>query len=286
MALLATEQGRYLSGAHIRHSLDRHGIRQMATRKQDAETTPKIYSAPALEKGLDILEALCRSESGLTQKELSTLLGRSVSEFYRMLSCLVRRDYVSSYQDKFAITTKLFQLSQIHPPTRRLITEAMPIMQQLAGTIGFGCDLRVYNNGSQTVIASVDAPSGIGFSVRVGSEIEVKPTASGRILIALQDPDVMELRLRESLEGSSPADLQAFRKDAHEAAVKGFASIRSHQYAGLHAISFPILDTDHHAIAALTVPMLPRVDGAKQATSTEVESELRESADRLSRRIK
>ena len=258
----------------------------MAIRKQDAETTSKVYSAPALEKGLDILEALCRSDSGLTQKELSTLLGRSVSEFYRMLSCLVRRDYVSSYQDKFAITTKLFRLSQIHPPTRRLIIEAMPIMQELTARVEFACDLRVYNNGSQTVIASVDAPSGIGFSVRVGSEIEVEPTASGRVLIALQDPDVMELRLRESLNGCATAEIKAFRKDAHEAAVKGFSSIRSHQYAGLHAISFPVLDSNHHAIAALTVPMLPRVDGAKQATLAEVESALRESSDRLSRRIK
>jgi DNA-binding IclR family transcriptional regulator len=258
----------------------------MAIPRLDTETTPKVYSAPALEKGLDILEALCRSEAGLTQKELSTQLGRSVQEFYRMLSCLVRRDYVSSYQDKFAITTKLFQLSQIHPPTRRLITEAMPIMQELATRVGFACDLRIYSNGRQTVIASVDAPSGIGFSVRVGSELELEPTASGRILIALQDPEVMELRLRESLNGSSPAKIKAFRKDAHEVAVKGFASIRSQQYAGLHAVSFPVLDANHHAIAALTVPMLPRVDNAKQATLAEVEGALRDSSDRVSKRIR
>ena len=78
---------------------------------------------------------------------------------------------------------------------------------------------------------------------------------------------------------------EGVRKDAHEAAVRGFASIRSRQYSGIHAISFPVLDANRHAIAALTVPMLPRVDGTKQASLGEVEKVLRRSAERLSKRI-
>ncbi|RYF54405.1 MAG: hypothetical protein EOO39_39410 [Cytophagaceae bacterium] len=35
------------------------------------------YSAPALDKGLDILEALCQSENGLTQQEIAARLGRT-----------------------------------------------------------------------------------------------------------------------------------------------------------------------------------------------------------------
>jgi DNA-binding IclR family transcriptional regulator len=254
-------------------------------KRDDSLAGPKVYSAPALEKGLDILEALSNSEVALTQKELSVLLGRSVSEFYRMLSCLVRREYVANYQDKFSITTKLFRLAQIHPPTRRLIAEAMPIMQELARQVDFSCDLRVYNQGSQTVIASVEAPSGIGFAVRVGSEIAVAPTASGRVLVAFQDPEEMELRIRESMGDSSPSAIKAFRRDVHEAAVKGFSSIDSHQYAGVHAISFPVLDMNRQAIAAITVPMLPRVDGVPQMSLRNVEDAMRQSVVRLSERI-
>lgn len=254
------------------------------TTREDEKLAP-VYSAPALEKGLDILEVLSRSEHGLTQKELSALLGRSVSEFYRMLNCLVRRDYVANDQDKFSITTKLFKLAHANPLSRRLITESMPIMQELAVRIGFACDLRVYNKGSQTVISSVEAPTGIGFAVRVGSEIAVAPTASGRVIIAFQDPDIMELRIRESLAGRPASEVTSFRRAVHDAAVKGFCQIRSHQYAGLHAVSFPILDINRHAVAAMTVPMLPRVDGTPQPSFAEVQEVLRESATRLGRRI-
>lgn len=243
------------------------------------------YYAPALEKGLDILEALCLSETGLTQKEIAGRLDRSVNEIYRMLSCLVRREYVDSQNDKFSITSKLFQMSRAHPPTERLIAEALPAMQELAHKVGFACDLRVYSMGSQTVIASVNTPSGIGFNVRTGAEIAVAPTASGRVLIAFQTAETMEMRISESLGELPPKDLNNFRKDLHEVAVKGFASIKSRQYEGLYAVSFPILDMDHNAIAALTVPIVPRIDGASQATRAQVEDALRECTAYLNSRV-
>jgi len=255
------------------------------TTEDSSAKTANSYSAPALEKGLDILEVLCQSETGLTHKEIATRLGRSVSELYRMLNCLVRRNYVANYNDTYSITTKLFQLSQIHPPTQRLLTEAMPILQELSLQVSFPCDLRVYNKGVQTVIASVQTPTGIGFATRVGSEIEVAPSASGRVLVAFQAAETVELRIRESLPDKSAKEINAFGQEIHAVAVKGFASIQSNQYAGLYAISFPILDINRHAVAALTVPMLARIDGVRQATRFEVEDALRTSAARLSSRI-
>jgi DNA-binding IclR family transcriptional regulator len=243
------------------------------------------YSAPALEKGLDILELLHESEVALTQREISARLGRSVSELYRMLNILVRRNYVANYDDKFAPTTKLYKLSQAHPPVRRLLKAAIPIMEELAREVDFGCDLRVYNIGSQTVLASVDAPSGLGFSVRTGSEIAVAPSASGRVLLAFQDSDTMELRLREAFEGRPESEMKTFRKELHEVAVKGFAALNSRQYEGLYAISFPVLDINRHALAALTVPMLPRIDSPRQASREDVVLALRAAASRLSQSI-
>ena len=53
------------------------------------------YRAPALDKGLDILELLAGIDGGLTQAEIAKQLGRSPNEFYRMLDRLVRRGYVT-----------------------------------------------------------------------------------------------------------------------------------------------------------------------------------------------
>ena len=243
------------------------------------------YSAPALDKGLDILEALCQAENGLTQQEIAARLGRNLGEIYRMLNCLVQRNYVANYGNVYTITPKLFQLSHFHPPTYRLLTEAMPIMEELSREISFPCDLRVYNKGVQTVIASIQPPNGLGFMTRVGSEIAVAPSASGYVLVAFQDPVIMEMRIQESLPNKSQAEVTIFRIVLNDVIDKGFASIQSNQYAGLHAISFPILDINGFAVAAMTVPMLARIDGTQQATHQEVEDKLRKSAANLSHKI-
>ncbi len=243
------------------------------------------YSAPALEKGLDILEALCQCENGLTQQELATRLGRNLGEIYRMLNCLVQRNYVANYGNTYTITSKLFQLSHYHPPTYRLLTEALPIMESLSRTVSFPCDLRVYNNGFQTVIASIQPPNGLGFMTRVGSEIEVAPSASGLVLLAFQDPIIKEIRIKESLPDKSETEIEAFRNNLKEIESKGFASIKSNQYAGLHAIAFPILDMNGNAVAAMTVPMLARIDGTNQFTQEEVEQKLKECVSSLSQKI-
>lgn len=243
------------------------------------------YSAPALDKGLDILEALSKCENGLTQQEIATQLGRKLGEIYRMLNCLVQRNYVTNYGNVYTITSKLFQLSHFHPPTYRLLTEALPIMEGLSRAILFPCDLRVYNNGFQTVIAAIQPPNGLGFMTRVGSEIEVAPSASGMVLLAFQDQIIKDIRIRESLPNSSETEIVTFNNSLKEVVSKGFASIKSKQYEGLHAISFPILDMNGNAVAALTVPMLARIDGTNQFTHKQVEEMLRESVANLSQKI-
>ncbi|MEK1861854.1 MAG: helix-turn-helix domain-containing protein, partial [Rhizobium leguminosarum] len=87
------------------------------------------YRAPALDKGLDILELLAGVDSGLTQAEIAKRLDRSPNEFYRMLDRLVRRGYVTRLDgDRYSLTLKLFGLAQLHAPVRRLASYATPLM--------------------------------------------------------------------------------------------------------------------------------------------------------------
>lgn len=250
------------------------------------EPEKRIYAAPALEKGLDILEILCKSEKPLSQKEIAKQLDRSVGEIYRMLTCLVDRNYVSQVDESsYSITTKLFELSHINPPTHRLLFEAMPVMQRLAKELDQSCHLTVYSQGKQLVLAKVDAPSGMGFSVRTGSELEVLISASGRVLLAFQSAETTRLWIEESIqrrpEQSDPqigAILDTIRKI-------GFESIPSVQVRGLYAVSFPILDTQGRALAAMTVPYAERIDQNQRKSIPEVTATLGAAARSLSERI-
>jgi len=71
------------------------------------------YRAPALEKGLDVLELLASAKRPLTLSQISKQLGRSVSEMFRTVHVLQMRNFicVSSRGDGFELAGKVFSLA-------------------------------------------------------------------------------------------------------------------------------------------------------------------------------
>jgi DNA-binding IclR family transcriptional regulator len=251
-----------------------------------AEAEGRSYAAPALEKGLDILELLCSTEQPLSQKDMAQRLGRSVGEIYRMVACLVARNYLTLVDENtYGVTTKLFELSHIHPPTHRLLFEATPIMQRLAGELDQSCHLTVYGQGKQVVLCKADTPSGMGFSVRAGAELDVLVSASGRVLLAFQDEETRRLRIEESLQRRPEQANPRFEGTLTAIRAAGHASMPSVQVRGLYAVSFPILDAQGRALAALTVPYAERIDQVQRQSIPQVTDALALAARTLTRRI-
>ncbi|QUJ70229.1 helix-turn-helix domain-containing protein (plasmid) [Photobacterium sp. GJ3] len=71
---------------------------------KDVDLKETRYRAPALDRGLDILEVLAKQSGGLTRTELVSELGVSASQIYRMLERLVARGYVNRIEggDRYA----------------------------------------------------------------------------------------------------------------------------------------------------------------------------------------
>src|SRR6201991_567648 len=130
------------------------------------------YRAPALDKGLDILELLAATEDGLSQAEMPKSLERSPNEIYRMLDRLVRRAYVRrTSADRYELTLKLFELAHQTPPIRRLVSQATPIIRRFAREAEQAVHLVTHDRNVLVVIAQVDSPGYWNVSVRVGSRI-------------------------------------------------------------------------------------------------------------------
>ena len=87
----------------------------------------KNYSAPALEKGLDILELLSNFQEGLTQAEIANKLNKSVNEIYRMLSTLRHREYITFDEetDVYNLSYKILNMTAKFEPFKTLGLEVM-----------------------------------------------------------------------------------------------------------------------------------------------------------------
>jgi DNA-binding IclR family transcriptional regulator len=151
-------------------------------------TLPDIrrYAAPALDKGLDILEHLSSEMAPLSQLEIARALGRTPSEIYRMLMCLEERGYVMREEGtgKFRLTLRLYELSHRQNSTTLLRKAARLPMEILAESLGEACHLSVIHGANLLVLMERMPSCQVCLAVGEGSRIPVLRTTSGKLLLA------------------------------------------------------------------------------------------------------
>lgn len=244
-------------------------------------------SAPALEKGLDLLEALAEEPAGLTQKAIAERVGRSVGEIFRMLGVLELRGYVlrDAPSGRYRLTLRLFELAHRNPPTRLLLQAAEGEMGRLANDIGHACHL-VGLHGERILVIAQSQPERqlMGWAVRVGAGFPLSSAyASARVLVAFQRPERRAGLIQRMGEvDGDRADLDLAGR-LETIARNGFDMAASQVTQAVTDISFPVIDHFGYAIAALTVAIvLPPDDRTLPAQFLEP---IREAAGAISRAI-
>lgn len=252
----------------------------------DDEDGDDKYRAPALSKGLDILELLASEADGKSQADIAKTLGRTTSEIFRMLMVLRKRGYVQLDEegDRYALTTKMFEVAHRHPPIRRLTAVAGEAMQRLADRINQSMHLAILHSGRVLVIAQVDCPDNNITSVRLGAHIPLFDTASGRVLAAWME----QARLDDLLSAADPAPetkRQAFVGDLAGVRAAGYCENDSLTIAGVRNISAPIRDLTGRVVAAATIPFIRRLSGTSVISADESRAALLDMAAAVSRQL-
>ena len=245
-----------------------------------------VYRAPALDKGLDILELLATQPQGLTRSQIVKDMARSPNEIYRMLERLVARQYVtrSASGDRYALSLKLFARAHAHPPLNRLINQALPVMDDFACRAEQSCHMGVYDRGNVLIAAQINSPRGWSFSVQRGARVGLLDTASGHMLLAYADADSRQRMLAEHrpLDGEVPVTDDGLAQTLAAIRAQGYVERDSAQSFGVVDISFPILAPDNTALATLTCPYIRRIDRHVGPDLAAVRACLREASAALS----
>lgn len=223
-----------------------------------SDETERKYRAPALEKGLDILELLAREGVPLTTSQIATQLGRSVSELFRMVLTLEYRGYIASSDsgDGYELTNHLFTLGMAQAPTRMLLEVALPVMKELTEAVGQSCHMVVASGDQVVVVARIESPLDLGFAVRLGYRRRVLDAASGQLLYGLRS-EQERAAWRPLLEASDPDDsrLPEFLREAEQAAQRGYVRRPSDFVDGVTDFACPVMGREG-PVAALIVPFI------------------------------
>lgn len=237
------------------------------------ETSDK-YRAPALEKGLDIIELLASHGEGLTQGEVAKALDRSQSEIYRMLSTLVRRGYVmrSASGDRYSLSLKMFSISQRHPPIGRVIEAALPRMRAVTRIAWQSCHMGMESNGDIVIVASAESPGSWGLALKTGTVIGLWNTGTGRVIAAFRSKEEIDdlIETHRCAVGEPKLDREDFYAHLKRIREAGFEKMPSATTIGVTNLAFPIFGPTNNVVAVLSCPYLERVDDLEVPSLDEI----------------
>lgn len=244
------------------------------------------YRAPALDKGLDIIELLARHPFGMSRTEIVKEMGRSPSEIYRMMERLVSREYIcrSIHGDRYSLTMKLFLLANEYPPHRRLVDQALPLMDQFADKTQQSVHLVTLDRGKIIVIARASSNANWEFSLKIGAQLDLIDTASGKTFLAFQSIARRRELLAHSRKNCSTSnlDLSFLEKELNDIRAMGCRSAASTQLIGVSDISVPVLSSNGEAFSVLTCPHIERVNPEEIINRETALKELQTIAQKLS----
>ncbi|KWF32435.1 ArsR family transcriptional regulator [Burkholderia diffusa] len=242
------------------------------------------YRAPALEKGLDILELLIDRQYGMAQADICRALKRSRSELYRMMQVLEDRGYIYRVDrhDRYALTMKLYLLGQHHAPTRSLSALVTPLLQQFAAQTIQSCYMTVFDGDAMVVIAMAASETEWNIAVRIGTRVPLLGSAAGEMYLTVQDED-----RRTRLFRNVGVDVESWSRPYGDEAlhghfVDGHVCRPNERIPGITDIAVPIVDKSGSAIAILACPYLELSGATAVMSIKQVSAALCETAQRIS----
>lgn len=252
--------------------------------KSDRRKPAGHYSAPALEKGIDIVELLADEPAGLTIVEIASRLRRSINEVFRIIVVMGRHGWLvkNPETDRYSVTYHLLEMAMRATPARSLTSVAGPIMSTLAAQTNQSCHLVVRAGGRGLIIQREENASlQGGFALRPGAYVDLARSCSGHVLLAFAPA-----YLYDTIVGQLPRPLSwpLARLETRIAQVRrrGYEVQASSRTAGVTDIGFPIFGFDGRVAAALTIPYLAVIDKTAPASINEARKLLQKAAKQVS----
>jgi DNA-binding IclR family transcriptional regulator len=256
-------------------------------KKKSGASATREYSAPALKKGIEIVELLAGVPGGLTISEITTRLRRSMNEVFRIVVVMESLGWLQKDAEtsRYSVTYHLLELALRATPAQSLTAAAAPVMERLSIDTNQSCHLVVRAAGRGLIVERQENASlQGGFALRAGASVDLVRSCSGHVLLAFLAPHVYDVIIRQ-LPRPAAWPLGRFNRRLAQVRKRGFEIQPSFRTAGVTDIGFPIFAFDGRVVAALTVPYLTLIDDSAPASLEETRELLGAAARRISARL-
>lgn len=215
---------------------------------QSESDDESIYKVPNLEKGLTIIELLSSRIDGLTFAEIQNHVNVAKTTAYRILSTLVRRDYLEFDEatKRYSISKKILAIGLSSIKEHNLTEIVLPEMQFLRDEIGESVFFGVLSNDGIVLIERSVGTHAFCFNIAPGNVITAPGSAPYKAMIAFM-PKEQRNRLLNKMKFVKFNENTITTRKGYEEEIKrvkkqGFALDLEEELYGVICLSVPILN--------------------------------------------
>lgn len=216
--------------------------------------------APALARGLGILDALCRAgASGLSLAEISRAIGSPKNSTSRLLGTLESAGYVtrSGSPCRFLLTAKMLLVGRlaIDPPS--LVASSLDIMRRLRDETGETVQLGIGVGDGGVIVEKAESRRPVRVNMDIGLRFGLHDNAPGKLLLAWRPAEERAATIRRLvLDRSTPrtiTDPAGLESECERILACGYATDRGEADEGIHCVAAPVRAPDGGLIAVLWI---------------------------------
>ncbi|MGZ5035672.1 MAG: IclR family transcriptional regulator [Usitatibacter sp.] len=210
-----------------------------------------------VQKALNLLEALVRSDRPRRLTELSRELGLTKPNVYRLLSTLsilgyVKKDPATSL---YSPTLKMWEMGSMLVRDVDLQSIAGPRLRKLGEDSRESVQLAVWDAGYVVYVDKVDSPGPLKAITSIGSRVPATVVSTGKAMLAWMQGDGLD-RAMEHVKRYTPLTLtkrKDVERDLEETRERGYSINRGEFRVGVCGIAAPVRDRGGNVVAAIGV---------------------------------
>jgi DNA-binding IclR family transcriptional regulator len=210
----------------------------------------------SIEVGGALLTALAHHGRPLALKDLAREAAMAPAKAHPYLVSFIKLGLVEqeAISGRYGLGPLALQLGLISLQQYDPVRLATPRIEELALQLGHTVAIAVWGNRGPTIVRVAEAPSPVHISMRHGTVMRLRGTASGRLFAAhLPTELVLAALAAETPQDTAPPTLDATFAELLDATRKaGIASAHDGIVLGVSALAAPVFDDQGRMVLSLT----------------------------------
>jgi IclR family transcriptional regulator, KDG regulon repressor len=222
------------------------------------KTPVRTYSAPAVDRTLDILEFMALHPRPYGATELSRCLKIPMNSVFRILKRLTDREYTAQdpLSDGYQLSTKVFSLGMSLYTRFELRQRARPHLEWLSRETEETCQLQIPRGEMMLVLDTVSPEVSYYIRIVPGGLVYYHPNAYGKVVLAFLSEEEVKKIIPPRLAALTPHTIllrTELMKELEEAKKTGLGYDNEEYNEGIRCIGSPVFDVEGKVAAGLGI---------------------------------